>query len=67
MDNFNNIVAAYTAMLPRYSLYRNVQKMRYKYKGLFEITLGMTMQEFIDKGYAEPGKAYDSYGQEVPN
>lgn len=45
----------------------NINYLTVKEKGIFEKATGMTMLQFINRGYAESGKAYDSQGNEVEN
>lgn len=49
------------------ALQTTIRNVRQKVGGIFGKATGMSMQDFIDKGYAEANKAYDSKGQIVPN
>lgn len=49
------------------ALQTTIRNIRQKPSSIFGRATGMTMQEFIDNGYAEEGKAYDSQGNEIEN
>ena len=63
-----NILSIYKGTKKVNDIIRNgVSYLMQSDKGLFEKSTGMTMLAFINNGYAESGKAYDSQGNEVKN
>lgn len=67
-DNTGEGGAAHvSAKVRKGALQVTIHNVRQKQSSIFGRATGMTMQEFIDNGYAEEGKAYDSQGNEVEN
>lgn len=63
-----NVIAVYKGSKKVEDIIRNGRSyLKAKKKTIFEQNTGMTMLAFINNGYAEDGKAYDSAGQEIPN
>jgi hypothetical protein len=70
MNNENNnldMVVRHTAKAKKYKMAKAVVIAPPVLFKTFADIVGMTMQEFVDRGYAEPGKAYDSQGREIEN
>ena len=70
MDNENtnpDIVVRHTAKAKKYKIAKAIVYAPLVLFKTFADIVGMTMQEFVDRGYAEPGKAYDSQGREIEN
>lgn len=63
-----DVIAVYKGSKKVEDIIRNgASYLKPKKKSMFEQNTGMTMLAFINNGYAEDGKAYDSKGQEIPN
>lgn len=70
MDNENtnpDVVVRHTAKAKKHKIAKAIVFAPIALFKTFADIVGMTMQEFVDRGYAEPGKAYDSQGREIEN